>query len=129
MTPSQPLGEAKLVCDTCRSVLHAFGTAPDGRVLGVTAERLETRAAQGCRLCALFLGTTIGDHPNKRAQAHDFYQEHGNRKDIVATYSKQNVYSSYGSLNVYIGNDSNSDERGVLSSLVVLEGSSMRWLR
>ena len=134
MTSSPPFNEAKSVCDTCRAVLQAYAIAADGSVLGVTAQRLETRAAQGCRLCALFLGTSSGGSlGDTRALARGFYEEHEHRGEIVVTYSKQNVYSSYRSLNalIAVGSDGPDAEKGLASTLAVLyaPGSPMHSLR
>jgi len=128
MTSSPPFGEVKSVCDTCRAVLQAYNTAADGSVLGVTAERLEDRAAQGCRLCALFLGTSSGgSFPNTRGLAHSFYQEHESRGEIVVTYSKQNMYVSYRTLNALmaVGSDGPDAEKGLASTLAVLYAPGM----
>jgi hypothetical protein len=86
---AKPISEPKALCSTCRAVLHSFGTASDQGVLGQTAQRLETRAAQGCPLCALFLGTSSGwDIPDMRTLLHHVFQEHGHRGEIVVRYSK-----------------------------------------
>ena len=124
---AQPFSEAMALCNTCRAVLYSFGMAPDQGRLGQTALQLETRAAQGCRLCALFLGTSIGGAlPDMRTLEHNFIRKHEHRGEIIVTYSKQNQHSSYHSLNAVISVESDGPdaEDVVISTLAVLKSAS-----
>jgi hypothetical protein len=122
MSP-QPFSEVKALCNTCRAVLHSFGMVLGQSVLGQTAQRLETRAAQGCHLCALFLGSSHGwTVPDMRTRVHKFFQEHEHRGEIVVTYSKENLSSGHHLLDavVSVGSDLPDPQYKVISTLTVL---------
>lgn len=121
------LSEAKALCDTCQAVLHSFGTAPDGSVLGQTAQRLEIRAAQGCHLCALFLGTSSGRKlPDMRTLVVNFFREHEPRGEIVVAYSKENARSEHYFLDavISVGSDRPDPQYMLRSTLFVLNAAS-----
>jgi hypothetical protein len=84
------------LCDVCQAILHSFEAAASRDLLGETAQRLEDRSAQGCRLCSLFLGTT-GGYPSARAwdDIQQFYKEHRDRGEIVIKYSKSRASLDY----------------------------------
>jgi hypothetical protein len=123
---AQPISVPKALCNTCRAVLHSFGTALDGGVLGQTTQQFETRAAQGCPLCALFLGTSSGwKLPDMRTLEHNVFREHVNRGEIVIRYSKH-VYSAYHSLDavISVGSDRSDAQDVLFSKLIVLNSAS-----
>jgi hypothetical protein len=134
MMSAQPISKLKALCSTCRVVLRNYGTASDQGVLGQTSQSLETRAAQGCPLCALFLGTTGGwKIPDMRTLERNVFREHGDRGEIVVRYSKQ-VGSSNDSLDAVISVVSESSDRPdaqdvLFSKLLVLNSASAYIIR
>lgn len=122
----ETISDTAALCHTCQEVLRSFGTAPDGSKLGQPSQQLKIRAAQGCRLCALFLGAFKGRASTAESDKPSYsLREYESYGDVFVTYIKRNSYCGYYLLDAVVKLVNRPDIKyTVSSSLAGLESSS-----